>query len=32
LVDKLKEFGLGINTKIVEVEKISIDPDWFDSL
>ena len=32
LVDKLKEFGLGINTKIVEVEKISIDSDWFDSL
>jgi len=32
LVDKLKEFGLGIQTKIVEVEKISIDPDWFDSL
>jgi restriction system protein len=32
LVDKLKEFGLGINTKIIEVEKISIDPDWFDSL
>ncbi len=32
LVDKLKEFGLGINTKIIEVEKISIDLDWFDSL
>ena len=32
LVDKLKEFGLGINTKIIEVEKISIDSDWFSSL
>ena len=32
LVDKLKEFGLGVNTKIIEVEKIAIDPDWFDSL
>jgi len=32
LVDKLKEFGLGISTKIIEVEKISINPDWFDSL
>ena len=32
LVDKLKEFGLGISTKIIEVEKISIDQDWFDSL
>ena len=32
LVDKLKEFGLGISTKIIEVEKISIDPDWFESL
>lgn len=32
LVDKLKEFGLGVHTKIVEVEKVSIDPDWFASL
>jgi len=32
LVEKLKEFGLGINTKIIEVEKISIDSDWFSSL
>jgi restriction system protein len=32
LVDKLKEFGLGKSTKIIEVEKISIDQDWFDSL
>lgn len=32
LVNKLKEFGLGVYTKIVEVEKVSVDPDWFTSL
>jgi restriction system protein len=28
LVDKLKELGLGVNTKKVEVEQISIDHEW----
>lgn len=29
LVDKLKEFELGVRTKKVEVEQITIDNDWF---
>jgi restriction system protein len=32
LNDKLKELGLGIETKTVEVEKVAIDADWFLSL
>lgn len=32
LVDKLKELELGITTKVVETEEVSIDSDWFLSL
>lgn len=32
LIDKLKELGLGVETKKVEVEQFSIDTDWFLSL
>lgn len=29
LIDKLKELSLGIKTEIVEVEKVTIDRNWF---
>jgi restriction system protein len=29
LINKLKELGLGVHTKKVEVEQVSIDADWF---
>ena len=29
LLDKLKELGLGVKTKVVEAEQITIDRDWF---
>jgi restriction system protein len=32
LVEKLKEFGLGVNTKRVEVEQVSIDHSWFQAI
>lgn len=32
LAAKLKEFGLGIATKIVPVEVVTVDPAWFKSL
>jgi restriction system protein len=32
LVDKLKDLGLGVNTRKVEVEQIVVDPNWFASL
>ena len=32
LVKLLKEFGLGIETKKVEVEQITIDRDWFQNV
>ena len=32
LIDKLKELGLGVETKKVEVEQVSVDADWFLSL
>jgi restriction system protein len=32
LADKLKELSLGIKTKIVSVEKVEIDRDWFLSM
>jgi restriction system protein len=32
LVDKLKELGLGIQTKKIEVEHIAIDQAWFTSI
>ncbi|MER2540144.1 MAG: restriction endonuclease [Azonexus sp.] len=30
LVDKLKELGLGITTKVIE--EVSVDPDWYKTL
>lgn len=32
LLDKLKQLELGVKTKIVEVEKVSIDHQWFMSI
>jgi len=32
LVNKLKELGLGVTTRVVESEEVSIDNDWFLSL
>jgi restriction system protein len=32
LVEKLKQLSLGVSTKKIEVEQISIDPKWFSSL
>ena len=32
LVEKLKELGLGVETKYVQVEQIEINRDWFFSL
>lgn len=32
LIDKLKELGLGVTTKKVEVEKITVDRDWILSI
>ena len=32
LLDKIKELGLGVETKKVEVEQIIINPDWFFSI
>ena len=32
LVDRLKEFGLGVQTKRVEIEKVEVDHDWFLTL
>lgn len=32
LVEKLKELGLGVETKIVQEERITIDHDWFRTL
>jgi len=32
LLEKLKEFDLGVRTKKIEVEQIAIDRDWFLSL
>lgn len=32
LVEKLKELGLGVSTKVVQVEQISVDKDWFSSI
>lgn len=30
LCDKLKDLSLGVETKLVE--KVSVEPDWFDQL
>lgn len=32
LVEKLKQLSLGVSTKKIEVEQVSIDPKWFLSL
>jgi restriction system protein len=32
LVEKLKQVSLGVSTKKIEVEQVSIDPKWFSSL
>lgn len=32
LIEKLKELGLGVSTKVVQVEQISVDKDWFSSI
>lgn len=32
LLDKLKELGLGVETKQIQVEQVTIDRDWFSSL
>jgi restriction system protein len=32
LAEKLKEMGLGVITKIVQVEQIEINHEWFASL
>ena len=32
LLDKLKELGLGLRTRKVEVEQISVDQEWFASI
>ncbi|MGH7596041.1 MAG: restriction endonuclease [bacterium] len=31
-LDKLKELGLGVKTKKVEVEEVKVDSDWFTSI
>jgi len=30
--DKLKELGLGVKTKTIEVEEVVVDRDWFASI
>lgn len=32
LIDKLKELSLGVNTKLVEIEEIMIDEEWFATI
>jgi hypothetical protein len=32
LLDKLKELGLGVETKQIQVEQVTIDRGWFASL
>jgi restriction system protein len=32
LIDKLKEFGLGVKTEKIEVERITVDRDWILSM
>jgi restriction system protein len=32
LIDKLKELGLGVKTERVEVERVSIDDEWFQNI
>lgn len=32
LVEKLKQLSLGVSTKKIEVEQVSVDPNWFSGL
>ena len=32
LVNKLKELGLGVSTKVVKVEQVEVDQEWFRSI
>ena len=32
LCDKLKEFKLGVETKLVEIESVEVNNDWFNQL
>lgn len=32
LVEKLKSLSLGISTKKIEIEQVSVDPKWFAAL
>ncbi len=32
LVEKLRELALGVKTEKVQIEKVSIDKNWFTSL
>jgi restriction system protein len=32
LLDMLKKFGLGVETRIIELENVSIDKEWFSTL
>ena len=32
LIEKLKEFELGVRTSKIEVEQVTIDRDWFSSI
>lgn len=32
LVEKLRELGLGVSTKIVQVEQVSVDKGWFSNI
>ncbi len=32
LVEKLKQLSLGVSTKKIEIEQVSVDPKWFSSL
>ena len=29
LLDKLKELGLGVETKMIQVEQVTVDREWF---
>ena len=32
LLDKLKDLGLGVETKMIQVEQVTVDRDWFASV
>jgi restriction system protein len=31
-LDKLKELGLGVNTRMVEAEEVTVERDWFANI